>query len=164
MEMTSGCIYAIAALRTPYVKIGSTVGTPAKRCQNLQVGQPCDLAVVASVAVPHSLGTIERHIHKLLGHHHRRGEWFALEMDTVKLAKLIAIASAELRLDLTQAATPPPLASRVQQLRQALGWSQAQLARRAGETLACIKRTESGKHSHLMLSAVQGIARAFGVS
>ena len=62
---TGGFIYAIGAVGTPLVKIGSAKNVELRRKQ-LQTGQPFPLQIRASVAVAHDIGRIEKRIQAML--------------------------------------------------------------------------------------------------
>lgn len=67
-------IYAIHAEGTEFVKIGIANG-PNGRLSTLQCGCPLKLVLLASADWHHG---IERHIHRYLGTHNVRGEWFMM--------------------------------------------------------------------------------------
>lgn len=58
---------------------------------------------------------------------------------------------------------PITFGDRMRQCRMALGWSQTELARRAGIDLAWINRLESGERQNISLAAAKRIARALRV-
>jgi len=88
MASPGGIIYAIGAVGTSYVKIGSTRTAVEKRLKALQIGQPFPLQTLAAVAVESDLSRIEHQVHKFLAEERRRGEWFDAPIDAVFLEKL----------------------------------------------------------------------------
>ena len=59
--MASGHIYAMQAVGTPYIKIGSTTGSPEKRLKTLQTGQPFPRFIPTGVGnTPNPLPTTRR--------------------------------------------------------------------------------------------------------
>ena len=87
-----GFIYAIGMEHTPYTKIGKADHSVDKRMRLLQVGTPYQLSIRATVYVPDWLWYIERHIHIRLAPYWYRGEWFAVEVDTYSLERLVVDA------------------------------------------------------------------------
>jgi transcriptional regulator with XRE-family HTH domain len=59
---------------------------------------------------------------------------------------------------------PMSLAERITFQREKKGWSQRQLAMRAGINYAFISRLEDGTRTDILLSVVRKLARALGVS
>ena len=55
-----------------------------------------------------------------------------------------------------------PVAFRVRELREAQGWSQTELARRAGVRQATISHLESAKAKAIGLSVLERLAKALG--
>lgn len=55
-----------------------------------------------------------------------------------------------------------PIVLRIEELRSAKGWSQRELARRAGVRQATMSHLESGKAKELDLSVLERIAHALG--
>ena len=56
-----------------------------------------------------------------------------------------------------------PIALRIRELRQAKGWSQAELAQRAGVTQGNVSRIEGGKVASLDLEVFEKLANALDV-
>lgn len=56
-----------------------------------------------------------------------------------------------------------PITIRTQELREALGWSQAELAKRAGVRQASISAIETGQTSGIDFALLEGLADALGV-
>ena len=95
MADTGGYIYAIRAEGTPYIKIGSTKGSPAKRLKNLQTGQPFTLTILAAASLSSDVQQVERSIHRFLHDKKQQGEWFAIDpLNESSLAILITEAVA----------------------------------------------------------------------
>jgi Meiotically up-regulated gene 113 len=59
MTKPGGTIYAIGAPGMPYIKIGSTRTSVAKRLQALQTAQPFVLHVLATVSIPEDVRRAE---------------------------------------------------------------------------------------------------------
>jgi transcriptional regulator with XRE-family HTH domain len=57
-----------------------------------------------------------------------------------------------------------PIHIRIQELREAKGWSQAELGRRSGVTQATISRLESGETGSIALANLERLADALGVN
>lgn len=57
-----------------------------------------------------------------------------------------------------------PVTLRIQELREAKGWSQAQLARESGVPQPTISRLEAGKSRALNLDHLEQLAKALGVN
>jgi hypothetical protein len=76
MPSPGGTIYAIGAVGTSFVKIGSTRTTVVERLKILQTGQPFPLQVVASVPVESNVRRIEKQVQAFLDAERLRGEWF----------------------------------------------------------------------------------------
>lgn len=66
MPKLGGVIYALGAVGTSLVKIGSTRTAVEKRRKQLQTGQPFALEVLATVAVETHLARIEKQVHAFL--------------------------------------------------------------------------------------------------
>lgn|SRR5262245_6200578 len=94
-----GTIYAMQAVGTPWVKIGSTSASVAQRLKRLQTGQPFPLEVIATVPVSSDLQRIERQVHAFLAEVQRRGEWFEMALDTQALEQLIVRAVQHIKQD-----------------------------------------------------------------
>jgi DNA-binding XRE family transcriptional regulator len=178
-----GFIYAIGAVGTTYVKIGSTRTDVHTRLKALQIGQPFPLHTVATVAVAMHLRRIEKQIHAFLAEEHQRGEWFDVAMDAEQLTALVARAiawieeqerravadseeqhgSAVTFTELKGVKPIPGLGARIQQLREQRGLSVQELAERADTTYQSIWCIERGEQKDPSIALVRGIARAFGV-
>jgi ribosome-binding protein aMBF1 (putative translation factor) len=91
MASSGGYVYAIGAEGTSLVKIGCAKMVE-KRLKTLQTGQPFPLYVLAAVPVAEDIHRIEKQVHAFLAEERRRGEWFAVEMDTARLEALIVRA------------------------------------------------------------------------
>ena len=59
---------------------------------------------------------------------------------------------------------PGALGRNVKRLREGLGWSQSELARRSGVSQGFVSRLESGESTQALVGAVQALARALGVT
>jgi hypothetical protein len=92
MSNPGGTIYAIGAVGTSYVKIGSTRPSVERRMRALQTAQPFSLQVLATVPVEEDLHRIEKQVHAFLATEGRRGEWFNLDIDMGQLEALIVRA------------------------------------------------------------------------
>jgi transcriptional regulator with XRE-family HTH domain len=57
-----------------------------------------------------------------------------------------------------------PISIRLEELRNAKGWSQAELARRSGVPQSTISRIEAGKTNSIELSNLERLASALGVN
>jgi transcriptional regulator with XRE-family HTH domain len=57
-----------------------------------------------------------------------------------------------------------PLSIRLQEFREAKGWSQAELARRSGVPQPTISRIESGRTNSIELGNLERLADALGVN
>jgi transcriptional regulator with XRE-family HTH domain len=57
-----------------------------------------------------------------------------------------------------------PVSLRLRELRDAKGWSQAELSRRSGVPQPTISRLEAGKLETISLSQLEKLAVAFGVN
>lgn len=160
-----GYIYAIGAVGTSYVKIGSTRTAVENRLKALQIGQPFPLQTLAAVAVETNLSRIEHQVHKFLAEERRRGEWFDTPMDAVSLEALVVRAVQYLaEQTVPQASETKNLGTKIRQRREQLGLSQQELARRLGMTQARISEIESGARPHVNLNNLRNLARTLGVS
>lgn len=56
-----------------------------------------------------------------------------------------------------------PISIRIQELREARGWSQSELARRTGIRQASISAIENGQTSGIDFAVLEGLADALGV-
>ena len=92
MPKPGGTLYAISAVGTSWVKIGSTTGPVINRLKALQTAQPFALQVLASIPVKTEVRRIERQVNAFLAQERRRGEWFDMPMDAAKLEELIVKA------------------------------------------------------------------------
>ena len=103
-----GTIYAIGAVGTSLVKIGSTRSSVTRRLRALQTGQPFPLQLLATVPVGSDVQRIEKQVHAFLEAARRRGEWFDFPMNSTMLEKLIVRAvkalGAQEALPLTESA------------------------------------------------------------
>jgi len=167
---------------TSYVKIGSTKTSVEQRRKRLQTGQPFALEVLATIAVEEDLGRIEKQVYAFLEAEQRRGEWFAVAMDSTHLEALVVravqyIAEQEeitrLRQQAQAAAMPkvgdvlPKLATigeRVKAAREQHGRKQAELARRLGCSVNALSMLEKNAITDPRASRIIGIAEALGVS
>jgi DNA-binding XRE family transcriptional regulator len=160
----SGYIYAIGAVGTSYVKIGSTTGAVQKSLHALQTGHPSRLEILAAVHVETDLRDIEQTLHHFLVADCQRGEWFALAMDQSQLEALIARAiqglEAARRITARQPATT--VGERIKRQRLSRGYTQAELAERAGVKQSLISRLESGLRTNPGADVVRGLAKALG--
>lgn len=57
-----------------------------------------------------------------------------------------------------------PISLRIQELREAKGWSQSQLARESGVPQSTISRLEAGEVGVVNLAHLEKLANAFGVN
>src|SRR5262245_61542587 len=130
----SGYIYAIAAEGSPHVKIGKTTKTAEYRRQQLQIGYPSILRVLAEIAVESDLTRIEKQVHAFLEAERIRGEWFDVRMDPSTLTGLVARAVHHLAQQPSPAPTPAvslpddALGVRIRQARIHRGIEQSELA------------------------------------
>lgn len=144
----SGFIYAIGIDGMSVVKIGQTGGSVKKRLDDLQIGHPGVLKVVASVYVEQHLTAIERAVHRFLDTYHQRGEWFAIAMDQEQLETLTmqAITCVE---SMPQGREKVPDLSmfqgRVRAARQRAHLTQEALAALMGCHKADVSKMERGK-------------------
>jgi DNA-binding XRE family transcriptional regulator len=148
----AGSIYAIGAVGSPLVKIGSTTTSIEQRLKTLQTGQPMALHIVARQAVEADLQRIERQIHAFLAGERQRGEWFALKLDADELAALIHRAVEYL-------ADKDEQAQRAKDERPARSVKRQRERRGDNEVGQCItaQRQAQGR-------SLTDVARAFGVS
>jgi DNA-binding XRE family transcriptional regulator len=149
-----GFIYALRAVGTPYVKIGSAKDVEVRRKQ-LQTGQPWALEIVATIFVGAEYRSIEYQIHTMLAAHQQSGEWFDVPMDAARLAALVQ-----------QARQPDTIGAKIKRLRQGRGLSQRQLAGAARVPQPLISQIESGKRpgAHIHLAVAARLAFALQVS
>ena len=92
-----GFIYAITAVGTKYVKIGSAMRSIERRMKLLQTGIPFQLELAVWIAVKEDLLRVEKALHRTLAPAHFRGEWFELELNTLDLKRLVRQAVAEVQ-------------------------------------------------------------------
>jgi ribosome-binding protein aMBF1 (putative translation factor) len=156
---TGGFIYAIGAVGTTYVKIGSARDVE-KRRKELQTGQPFLLHILATIPVETSLRRIETQIHRFLAEQRQQGEWFDLPMDTERLVALVARAVQWL----DEQDAMKTFGQRLKSIREQRGWSQSELAERAGVPYETIYRVERGTHQEPRVSIAAKLARTLGVS
>jgi DNA-binding XRE family transcriptional regulator len=174
MPKSGGTIYAIGAVGTSWVKIGSTRTAVEKRLQTLQVGLPFDLQAVAAIPVDTDLLRIEKRVHTFLADERRRGEWFDTPMDAKRLEALVVraiqyIAHAEAarvqmaaRTDGTREGSL--LGQRLREFRQQAGCTQKQLEARSGVPQNTISRIELESVKAISSTTLMGLARALHVS
>src|SRR5215831_11718978 len=93
MMSQAGYIYAIGAIGTSYVKIGSTQESVPNQLQQLQIGHHLPLTILATVRVDRDPQQLEKAVHRLLEAHHQHGEWFALVIDQDRLEALVEQAA-----------------------------------------------------------------------
>lgn len=86
---TGGFIYAIKAVGTKYVKIGSATHTIERRLKLLQTGTPFLLELAAWISVTADLLRVEKALHRALHVAHFRGEWFEIELNALDLETLV---------------------------------------------------------------------------
>jgi hypothetical protein len=71
-------LYAIADHTNQLIKLGYAQD-PAKRCAQLQTGNPNALSVIWATAIPKSRARlVEQKIHREYNHKRVRGEWFGM--------------------------------------------------------------------------------------
>ena len=93
MSKPGGYLYALSAEGQPYIKIGSTSGSPLKRLKTLQTGQPYPLRLCAIAPIETDVRLIEKYVHAFLKEKRHYGEWFALDaIDDTRLIGIIAEA------------------------------------------------------------------------
>ena len=169
---TGGFIYAIGAVGTSYVKIGSTRTSVDVRLKQLQTGQPFPLQVLAMFPVEAHLSTIEKHIHPFLTAERKRGEWLDTPMDIARLETLVVraiayIAEASTPLPKTPSCSQPgPIGERITRLRMRRDMSQSDLAKTSGVPLSVINMIEAGVRSgeNLRVETARKIANALTVT
>jgi|ERR1051325_5995689 DNA-binding XRE family transcriptional regulator len=177
MPNTGGTIYAIGAEGQPYIKIGSTSGSPLKRLQDLQTGQPYPLRLCAAVPVEANLRLIEKHVHAFLKEKRQRGEWFELSMDIAQLEALVVRAVEYVQREEQQAAalhtiqearqrTRMTMEERITYLRKKKGWSQAELARQVSIGQSTLHAYEAGNRpaQGMSVEIAMRLARVLGVT
>jgi DNA-binding XRE family transcriptional regulator len=167
MPKPGGTIYAIGAVGTSWVKIGSTRAGVAQRLKILQTGQPFPLQVLAIVPVETDVQRIEHQVHVFLAEEQRRGEWFEVAMDAARLEALVVCA---VQYVLAGGAGherrryAKTLGDRIRQARERVGLTQRQLAERIGCQQSDIHRLESGLVSDPHMSRLVALAQALQVS
>jgi transcriptional regulator with XRE-family HTH domain len=174
MSSPGGTIYAIGAMGTSYVKIGSTRTAVERRLKVLQTGQPFPLQVLASVPVEQDLHRIEKQVRALLEAERRRGAWFDIPMDTPTLEALIVravacIAAQEAARNAANAqedsvVNMQTLGERVLLRRRRAGLSQSVLAHRAGVDTITISRLERGQKKRLELETAARLAHGLDLT
>jgi transcriptional regulator with XRE-family HTH domain len=173
MAKPGGYLYAISAQGQPYIKIGSTQGTVAKRLAALQTGQPFPLHVVASLYLNADIRQIEKHVHAFLGQAQQRGEWFdvviaderQLEALVVRAVKFVADQEQRRRRAHMQACDATmSFGARLKATREQRGWSAMALAQQADIPYETVYRVEHGTHHAPRLDVVKKLAMALGVS
>jgi len=162
MASQAGYIYAIGAVGTSYVKIGSARDVEKRRKQ-LQIGQPFHLQTLAAIPVTSALRHIEKQVHAFLEAEQQRGEWFEIPMDHATLAALV-VRAVEWKsacgecLD-NDSALISNIGERILILRRRCGLTQRELAKEAGLNTNTIARLEQGSLKDLGGQAVVRIAR-----
>jgi transcriptional regulator with XRE-family HTH domain len=172
MSSPGGTIYAIGAVGTSYVKIGSTRTAVERRLRALQTGQPFPLQILATVPVGQDLHRIEKQVHTFLEQDKRRGEWFECPMDMATLEALIVRAVAYLAAQEPLADEADDhgdsgawnIAARVEQCRRERGWTRAELARRSRLNPTHLWKVLDGQRPRVEAETVRRLARAFGVT
>jgi DNA-binding XRE family transcriptional regulator len=152
---SGGTIYAIGVEGSSLVKIGSTRGDVEQRAKILQTGQPFVLRVLASVTVEADVQRIEHHLHTLLSHVHRRGEWFEIVVDASTLEALVLQAIQHvLTVNDEYAASSRPrrgsasvsvLGTPIREARLRAGLTQYALAKAIGISKTAMNDIEQGK-------------------
>jgi len=190
MASQAGYIYAIGAVGTSYVKIGSARNVEKRRKQ-LQTGQHLRLQTVASVSVERDLYAIERQVQTFLAEHLQGGEWFDTPMDVHRLTTLIANAvqwleaervrkvreTEERRRKAFEAAQSrkavlseeplehqTQLGIRIRRRRRDLDMTQAQLAELTGIPQFHISAIETGRISDIKTDTLWRLAKALQVT
>lgn len=163
-----GTLYAIRAEGTSLVKIGYTKGPVEKRLKTLQTGQPFPLRVIATQQIDQNARQTEGWLHAFLKQERRRGEWFELNLEPEAFADLIARAiqfgaeqEAQRQLPASELDT---FGTRLRRIRELRGWSQKELAARAGVDYMTVYRAERAINQEPRISAGAKLARALGVS
>jgi DNA-binding XRE family transcriptional regulator len=173
---TGGYIYAIGAVGTSYVKIGSTRTAVEKRLKTLQTGQPFPLQTLATIAVENNLRRIERQIHMFLTEKRQHGEWFDIPMDAARLEELVMAALEHLaeaeaqrqRKRLAQAEVPVMnlselIGERIRTARLRRDLNQSDLARAVNKPRQHISQVEQGRQQPRAELLID-IADALGVT
>jgi DNA-binding XRE family transcriptional regulator len=170
MSKPGGTIYAIGAVGTSYVKIGSTRTSVVERLKMLQTGQPFPLQILANVPVEEDLHRIEKQVHAFLEQERLQGEWFDIPMDMATLEALIVRAVAYLAAQATpqdrgERTQPidPTLGERIRLMRRKHGLTQQELATRAQMSKTALNQIEMGK-ADPRVSRLRAIADILGVS
>jgi hypothetical protein len=180
MPKPGGTIYAIGAVGTSWVKIGSTTGAVMQRLKILQTGQPFPLQVLATVPVAEGLRRIEKQVHAFLETERQRGEWFDVPIDTPALERLVVravqyIAAQEeqtrlARLHRSEGIRTVPqeqealLGLRIMTLLHRQQKSVYALAKHAGVPLKTVQRICKGAGKQPSVWTIAAIARVLGVS
>ena len=77
-------VYVIACEGSPLLKIG-VAGDCEKRLRSLQIGCPYELFLVfqTNTLLAEIAYQVECRVHDVLSDHHRRGEWFETNIETI---------------------------------------------------------------------------------
>lgn len=146
----SGYVYLLHDPGTGLFKIGKSTD-PDRRCE--VVGG--NLLHVIPSANHHAL---ERYFHDRYAERRAHGEWFALE--TLEAVEMVKFSDGDALL----AGRPVTLAVRLQQLRNASGMSQLDLATKAGLSMSMVSQMEQGLKENPRLETVKKLARALNVT
>jgi DNA-binding XRE family transcriptional regulator len=162
-------IYAIGAVGTSFVKMGSTRTSVERRLRSLQTGQPFPLQILATVPIEKDLHRIEKQVHAFLEQERQHGERFAMPMDMATLEALIVRAVAYLAAQEAAQAhgeMADLVRERLQRLRQQRGLTLQGLADLAQVSPSQIWNIESGMRQgeRLSLAVAKRLAAALGVS
>jgi DNA-binding XRE family transcriptional regulator len=173
MSDAGGFIYAIGAEGLTLVKIGRALDV-GKRLKELQTGQPFPLHLVAAVSVEMDAQRVERQVHTLLSHVHRRGEWFEIVLDASTLEALVLQAIQHvLTVQEEQAATRRPrrgsvsssvLGTHIREARLSAGLTQYALAKSIGISKQALYAIEANKTPDPGALKVKAIAQTLHVS
>ena len=77
-----GWVYVIRMSETDYYKVGVSLTDPVQRLKDLQIGNPVDLALVATSPQEQPY-QIETELHAALDEHSVRGEWFKMSQEAI---------------------------------------------------------------------------------
>ena len=176
MSRPGGYLYAIMAEGQPYIKIGCTAGSPQKRVQLLQTGQPYVLRLCASVPLAQDLRSIEKCVHAFLEEKRQHGEWFAIDpLDNITLQALIVEAIAYRDAHKPLPKTPAigndvtthvgswlsqEFGRRIRRRRMALGMIQRELAEKIAIPQGHVSRWEKGECVSINLDKLALLAQA----
>jgi DNA-binding XRE family transcriptional regulator len=161
---SGGTIYAIGAEGIAWVKIGSTRMAATRRLQELQIGQPFPLTLLATVPVDDNLQRIERQVHAFLAEERRRGEWFEIALDAEALAALVVRAVQYVQVSKGGCMPDTTLGKRVRQTRRQKDLTQKALGGLAGINPITISRLEQSNLEHAYAMTLRDLAQALGVS